>query len=66
MESLRLKVIFKSGREIQLKSKEHSKGELRQWINRNLINSDGSGYGFVTFDDIFININEIEMVQEIK
>lgn len=66
MEKLKVKITFRSGRTKYIESYEHYKGQFRTWVDHNFIKSDGGTYDFVAFNNILININEIETIEEIE
>lgn len=65
MENLKVVITFKSGRKKEVMSHDYYKGQFRKWIESNFIQGNGTGCNFVVWNDSFVNVNEIETIDEL-
>lgn len=65
---LKAKIVFKSGRTLEIKDTVHYKGQFKKWFNANFIvpGSTNKLHDFVIWDGAFINIREIEYIEEMN
>jgi hypothetical protein len=66
MEKLKVRVHFKSGRTLELTSHDYYKGQFREWCIRNFMGNNGSIVGGILWGDVFVNVSQIEYVEEVK
>jgi hypothetical protein len=65
LDNLRVRITFKSGNTNIILSKTHYRGQFADWFKANFLKNEFATYNWVTWDNIFINVNEVEKVEEI-
>lgn len=65
MENMKVKITFKSGSVRIFESSDFKKGQFRQWCEVNLVRNNFERYGFVIWNNVFVNVAEIETIDEI-
>lgn len=66
MEKLKVKIMFKSGKVRQIESSDFHKGQFKEWCEKNFIKNELQRYDMVIWNNIFINVGEIELIEEIE
>lgn len=67
MEKLKVRIYFKSGHQTDIESNDYYKGQFREWCNSQLVNQKSNrAFDFIIWNNIFINIYEIERIEEIN
>lgn len=65
MENLKVKITFKSGNTKVIESTSFYKGQFGQWVDKNLIKNEYQKYSFVVWNNILINLDQVEFMDEL-
>ena len=65
MEKLKVRIKFKSGATKELTAHNFYKGQFREWCVRNFVKNEFQAYDFVIWNDCYVNLRELEYIDEI-
>lgn len=65
MEKLKVKITFKSGNFKVIESNDFYKGQFIEWVDTNLVKNEFEKYNFVVWNNMFINVDQVEFIDEI-
>jgi hypothetical protein len=66
LEKLKVKITFKSGNIKEIESNDYYKGQFREWCVSNFIKNEFKRFDSIIWNNIYINIGEIEFIDEIQ
>ena len=66
MKKLNVRIIHRSGRVTTLTSHDYYEGQFKEWCIRNFQKPNGDAFHWTIWNDVMLNLNEIEKIEEIK